>query len=43
MNDYSQKENVVAATAIFKMKMQQTVKMIKEEHLSDTYGAKMIF
>ena len=33
MTDYYQKEKAVAATAIFKMKMQQTVKMIEEEHL----------
>ena len=43
MTDYSQKEKVVAATTIFKMKMQQTVENIEEEHLQDTYRAKMIF
>ena len=41
--DYSQKEKVVAIIAIFKMKMQQTLERIEEEHLHDTYGAKMIF
>ena len=39
MIDFSQEEKTVAATSIFKMKMQQTM----EEHLQDTYGAKMIF
>ena len=43
MTDYAQKEKTVVATAIFKMKMRQTVKMIKEEHLQDTCGAEMIF
>ena len=43
MTDYSQKEKVVAATTIFKMKMQQTVEKIKEEHLQDTCGVEMIF
>ena len=43
MTDYSQDEKKVAATAIFKMKIQQTVEMIEEEHLQDTYGAEMIF
>ena len=43
MTDYSQNEKVVAATAIFKMKMQQTVENIEEEHLQDTYRAEMIF
>ena len=42
MTDYSQKEKTVAATAIFKMKMQQTVARI-EEHLQDTCGVEMIF
>ena len=43
MIGYSQKEKAVAATAIFRMKMQQTVEMIEEEHLQDTCGAEMIF
>ena len=43
MTDYSHKEKVVAATAIFKMKMQQIVEMIEEEHLPDTYGVDVIF
>ena len=43
MTDYSQEENAVAATAIFKMKMQQIVDMVKEEHLQDTCGVEMIF
>ena len=43
MTDYAQKEKTVVATAIFKMKMRQIVKMIKEEHLQDTCGAEMIF
>ena len=43
MTDYSQKEKAVAITAIFKMKMQQTVERIEEEHLQDTYGVEMIF
>ena len=43
MTDYSQEENAVATTAIFKMKIQQIVDMVKEEHLQDTCGAEMIF
>ena len=43
MIDYSQKEKTIVATAIFKMKMQQTMKMIEEEHFHDTCGAEMIF
>ena len=43
MTDYSKEEKTVAATAIFKMKMQQTVKKIEEEHFQDTCGAEMIF
>ena len=43
MIDYSQKEKAVAATTIFKMKMQQTMERIEEEHLQDTCGAEMIF
>ena len=43
MIDYSQNKKAVAATAIFKMKMQQTMEMIEEEHLQDTCGAEMIF
>ena len=33
MTNYSQKEKTIVATAIFKMKMQQTVERIEEEHL----------
>ena len=33
MTDYSQNKKAIAATAIFKMKMQQTMEMIEEEHL----------
>ena len=43
MADYSQEEKAVAATAIFKMKMQQTVERIEEEHLHNTCGAEIIF
>ena len=43
MIDYSKEENAVAITAIFKMKMQQTVERIKEVYLQDTCGAKMFF
>ena len=43
MTDYPQKEKIVAATAIFKMKMQQTVARIEEEHLQNTCGVEMIF
>ena len=42
ITNYSQEENAVVATAIFKMKVQQTVERI-EEHLQDTCGAEMIF
>ena len=43
MNDYSQEDNAVVATTIFKMKVQQTVEKIEEEHLQDTCRAEMIF
>ena len=43
MTDYSQKEKTVAATAIFKMKVQQIEESIEEEHLQNTYGVEMIF
>ena len=43
MIDYSQEEKVVAITAIFKMKVQQTVEKTMEKHLQDTYGVEMIF
>ena len=43
MTDYSQEENTVAATSIFKMKIQQTMERIKEENFQDTYEAEMIF
>ena len=43
MIDYSQKEKAVAATTIFKMKIQHTMEMIEDEHLQDTFGAEMIF
>ena len=43
MIDYSQEENVVVATVIFKMKVQQTVERIEEEHLYNTYGVEIIF
>ena len=41
--DYSQKENVVPTTSIFKMKMQQIMERIEEEHLRDTCAVDMIF
>ena len=43
MTDYSQKEKVVASIAIFKIKMQQIVERIEEEHLQDTCGDEIIF
>ena len=43
MTNYSQKEKAAVATAIFKMKMQQTMEMIEEEHFQNTCGAEMIF
>ena len=43
MTDYSQKEKTIVATSIFKMKMQHIMERIDEEHLQDTYWAKMIF
>ena len=43
MIDYSQEENVVFATTIFKMKVQMTVERIEKEHLQNTYGAEIIF
>ena len=43
MIDYSQEEKAVDTISIFKMKVQETVEMIEEEHLQNTYGAKIIF
>ena len=43
MTDYSQEENAIAAIAIFKMKVQQTMERIEEEHLQNTCGAEIIF
>ena len=43
MTDYSLEEKLIAATAIFKMKVQQTVERIEEEHLQNTYRAEIIF
>ena len=43
MTDYSQKEKAIAITTIFKMKMQQAVEKIEEEHLQDTCGVEIIF
>ena len=43
MTDYSQKKKTIATIAIFKMKMQQTMEIIEEKHLHDTYGVEMIF
>ena len=43
MIDYSQEEKVVVATAIFKIKMQQAMERIEEEHLQDTCMVEMIF
>ena len=38
MNDYSQEEKAVVSTAIFKMKVQQTMERIGEEHLQNFCG-----
>ena len=38
ITNYSQKEKAVAAIAIFKMKIQQTLERIEEEHLQNTCG-----
>ena len=43
MTDYFQEEKAVVATAIFKMKVQQTVENIEEEHLQNTCGVEIIF
>ena len=43
MTDYSQEEKTIAATAIFKMNVQQSLERIEEEHLQDNCGAKMSF
>ena len=43
ITDYSQEEKAVATTTIFKMKVQQIVERIEEEHLQNTCGAEMIF
>ena len=38
MTDYSQEENTVATTTIFKMKVQQTIERIEEDHIQNTIG-----
>ena len=43
MTYYSQEEKAVAATAIFKMKVQQAMEMFEEEHLQNTCRAEIIF
>ena len=43
MTDYSQEEKAVATISIFKMKVQQTVERIKEEHFQNTCGAEIVF
>ena len=43
MTNYSQEEKEVVAIAIFKMKLQQTMERIEEEHLQNTCGAEIIF
>ena len=43
MIDYSQEEKIIAAIAIFKMKVQQTVERIEEEHLQNTCRTEIIF
>ena len=43
MIDFFKEEKAVAATAIFKMKVQQTVEKTMEEHPQVTCGAEMIF
>ena len=43
ITDYSPEEEAVAATAVIKLKMQQTIETIEEEHLLDTCGAEVIY
>ena len=43
MTDFYQEEKVVDAIVIFKMKVRQTMERIGEEHLKNTYGAKIVF
>ena len=43
MTNYSQKEKILAVTAIFKIKIQQIVERIEGEHFQDTCRAEMIF
>ena len=43
MIDYFQEEKVVAATTIFKMKVQQTMERIKKQHLHNTCRDEIIF
>ena len=43
MTDYSREQKVVVATSIFKMKVQYTMEKTVENHLQDTYEAKIIF
>ena len=41
--DYSQEEKTIVEISLFKMKVQQTVEMIEEEHFQNTCGAEIIF
>ena len=43
MTNYSQEEKAVAAIAIIKMKVQQTVERIEEEHLQNICGVEILF
>ena len=43
MTDYSQEEKAIAATSIFKMKVQQTLEKTTEGRLRDTCGDEIIF
>ena len=43
MTNYSQEEKTVAGITILKLKVQQIVERIEEEHLHNTCGAEIIF
>ena len=43
MNKCSHKENAVAATVTFKMKMQQVIEKVAEEQFCDICGAEVIY
>ena len=43
MNQYYHEENTAAATATFRMKMQQVIEKVVEEQFQDVYGVEVIY